>query len=87
MRILLPIAGLLVANPLIASEKPAKPICQDSKLRPVAGVPKAGAHPLGQEPPAKGVRTVLRTVDGCSSPVLVSDRDHGTNPAPPRRGS
>jgi hypothetical protein len=53
---------------------PAKPICQNAGLLNATDPkPKAGIHPLGEEPPARQVIAVLKTVDGCSRPVVVRE--------------
>ena len=52
----------------------AKPVCQNADLSIADG--KAGSpavHPLTAEPPAKLILGVLRTVDGCSRPVVVRE--------------
>jgi hypothetical protein len=53
---------------------PVKPVCQNSAVQK-AEQRKApvGPHKLTAEPPAKQVLTVLRTVDGCSTPVVIRD--------------
>lgn len=83
---LLAIVPVLMAVPIAASPvTPAKPICQNTAMQTVQGEHRAGVHPLNQEPPARAVRTVLRTIDGCSKPVLVSERLHGASEAPQSR--
>ncbi|SEN38184.1 hypothetical protein SAMN05192583_2672 [Sphingomonas gellani] len=67
----------------VAADLPAKPICQDARIKPVDAAGPARPHALGKEPPAQAIYTVLRSTDGCSRPVPVSDRQVGT-PAPQR---
>ena len=76
MRVVLLLA--LVATPAVAADRPgvspAKPVCQNPTASHVEGkMPRASVHPLGQEPAAKQVLTVMRTVDGCVKPVVVRD--------------
>ena len=81
----------IVTLPLMMAAAPApepspatavKPVCQNvsrsfalDRTRPLR------PHNLTAEPPAKQVLTVLRTVDGCSKPVVIRE-DVG---APARR--
>jgi hypothetical protein len=68
----------LFATPAIAATPPAspgKPACQNPTATLVDGkAPRAGVHPLGHEPAAKQVLTVMRSVDGCVKPVVVRER-------------
>lgn len=59
---------------LAAADDSAKLVCQPNRLQPVGGAPKAGPHKLGDEPPARQIYTVMRSENGCSTPVPVSDR-------------
>ena len=77
----MPIAAIL-AMPLLAAAapagpqapKPARPMCQNSATLNVNDPkPRRAIHPLGEEPPARAIRTVLRTVDGCSQPVVIRE--------------
>jgi len=68
----------LVAAPAAAADRPltesSKPVCQNPTATLVDGkAPRAGVHPLNQEPAAKQVLTVMRTVDGCAKPVVVRE--------------
>ena len=76
MRVVLLLA--LLTTPAVAAERPAspgKPLCRNPAARFVDGkAPRAGVHPLGQEPPAKQVLTVMRRVDGCVKPVVVREQ-------------
>jgi len=77
----MPIAAILTMPLLLAAApaghqapKPAKPMCQSSAMLNVNDPKPARAiHPLGEEPPARAVRTVLRTVDSCSRPLVIRD--------------
>jgi hypothetical protein len=57
----------------------AKPVCQTMSRVPVQDKRPLRAHPLTAEPNAKQVLTVLRTVDGCTRPVVVRE-DIGARP-------
>jgi len=61
-----------------APERPAptavEPVCQNSGLHQVEQRKEPlRAHKLAAEPPAKEILTVLRTIDGCSKPVVVRE--------------
>ena len=62
------------ALPVPAPAAEAKPVCQNAEVS-VADepAPSPTAHPLTAEPPAKLILGVLRTVDGCSRPVVVRE--------------
>ena len=66
---------LVAAAPASQSApKPAKPVCQNTDVLNVNDPKPASAiHPLREEPPARQVLTVLRSIDGCSRPVIVGD--------------
>ena len=60
--------------PKPAATAPAKPICQDTRMSFADRQPaRLTVHPLTAEPPAKVILGVLRTVDGCSRPVVVRE--------------
>ena len=68
----------VLAAPVAAADRPladsTKPVCQNPTATLVDGkAPRAGVHTLNQEPPAKQVLTVMRTVDGCVKPVVVRE--------------
>lgn len=79
---------VILALPLMMAAAPApdstavKPVCQNHSLQN-AEQRKAprGPHKLTAEPPAKQILTVLRTVDGCSQPVVI--REDVGSPARP----
>ena len=51
-----------------------KPICQNTSLdKAEQRKTQPGPHRLTAEPPAKQILGVLRTVDGCTRPVVVRD--------------
>ncbi len=53
---------------------PVKPVCQNSNVQNAEQrKTPVGPHKLTAEPPAKQVLTVLRTVDGCSNPVVIRE--------------
>jgi hypothetical protein len=52
----------------------AKPVCQENRVSEAErGKAPVRAHPLTAEPPAKQILTVLRTVDGCTRPVVIRE--------------
>ncbi|MEO8374276.1 MAG: hypothetical protein ABI471_03560 [Sphingomonas bacterium] len=66
------IAAAPVPKP--AAPAAAKPVCQKADLSLADGQATVPAvHPLTAEPPAKLILGVLRTVDGCSRPVVVRE--------------
>jgi len=66
------IAAAPVPKP--AAPAAAKPVCQNADLSVTDGRAAVPAvHPLTAEPPAKLILGVLRTVDGCSRPVVVRE--------------
>jgi hypothetical protein len=77
MRILIALAPLLtVAAADAPAPPPAGPACQNAAPQRTAGAPLR-AHPLGREPAARAVLTVLRTADGCQRPVYANERRWG----------
>lgn len=73
----MPIVTILVllASPVAAANPPdAKPVCQnlERSWAEETGKPLR-AHPLTREPNAKQILTVLRTVDGCTKPVVIRE--------------
>ncbi|MEO6215814.1 MAG: hypothetical protein ABIO86_07275 [Sphingomonas sp.] len=60
-----------------AAEAPtaeAKPVCQNAEVSVADDqAPSPTVHPLTAEPPAKLILGVLRTIDGCSRPVVVRE--------------
>ena len=60
--------------PKPAAKAAAKPVCQNGGMSFADGQPaRLTVHPLTAEPPAKLILGVLRTVDGCSRPVVVRE--------------
>ena len=60
--------------PKPAATAAAKPVCQDSNMfRAVDQTARPTVHPLTAEPPAKLILGVLRTVDGCSLPIVIRE--------------
>jgi len=83
---------VILALPVMMAAAPApdpapesgnvKPVCQNSAVQKVEQrKTPVGSHRLTAEPPAKQVLTVLRTVDGCSTPVVIRE-DVGEAPRP-----
>ena len=65
---------VLAATPVAAADRPmlAGPACKNPGAELIGEkTPRVGAHPLNQEPPAKQVLTLMRSVDGCVKPVIV----------------
>ncbi len=69
------LVALLAADAVAVTPPPSgKPACQNPGVQQVDAKAKApGIHPLGDEPPAKHVMTVMRTFDGCVRPVVVRE--------------
>jgi hypothetical protein len=60
--------------PKPAAPAAAKPVCQDSRMSStVQRGESPRVHPLTAEPPAALILGVLRTVDGCTRPVVVRE--------------
>ncbi|MDB5707755.1 MAG: hypothetical protein JWN66_4871 [Sphingomonas bacterium] len=76
----MPIVAILALATVAAAPGPkqattaAKPVCQNTN-RYDADQQQAppGAHKLSAEPPAAQILTVLRTVDGCTQPVVIRE--------------
>ena len=49
------------------------PVCQNKTPAPAVRAAPVRVHPLTAEPPARQILTVLRTVDGCTRPVVVRE--------------
>ena len=73
--VLLALAAIAAAPaPKPAAEPAAKPVCQNSRLSNTEQrVESPRVHPLTAEPPAALILGVLRTVDGCSRPVVIRE--------------
>ena len=81
--------ALAAAVPAAAADRPLKletrPACHNPGTEQIADDASRGSvHPLGAEPPAKQVLTVMRTVDGCTKPVIVRDVVGTPKAKPPR---
>lgn len=75
---------LLTVSATAASGAPhapaaARPICQSTAAKAAADAKPLRAHPMTEEPNAREILTVLRTIDGCSRPVVIRD-DVGAEP-------
>lgn len=57
------------ANPA----KVEKPACNDHGARTVKAGKAIGARQLGQEPDAQHIAAVVRKLDGCSRPIVLSE--------------
>jgi hypothetical protein len=73
---ILALPAFVATGPARELSKPvsAKPVCQENRLSEAERRPAPlRAHPMTAEPPAKQILTVLRTVDGCSRPVVIRE--------------
>ena len=68
---------LLVALALSAATTtappPAKPICPVSRIEQADAPQNPRIAMLGEMPPARHIIAVLRTVDGCETPIVVNE--------------
>jgi hypothetical protein len=73
--VILALAAIAAAPPTKpVATAAAKPVCQNTNmLRAVEQTAPPTAHPLTAEPPAQLILGVLRTVDGCSRPVVIRE--------------
>ncbi|OYY64215.1 hypothetical protein [Sphingomonas sp. 28-62-11] len=72
-------AAVGVSGGAAASEKPApvktdKPACNDHRVRMAESGKAIGARRLGQEPDAQHIAAVVRTLDGCSRPIVLTEK-------------
>lgn len=78
MRILILSAALLATGPAIARDNtpppPGKRLCHEHAILAADRGNKMGIRPLGEQGDVRQLRAVVRTVDGCSKPMLVNDR-------------
>lgn len=73
--VILALAAIAAAPaPKPAASPVAKPVCQKMGMS-YANDPasRPSVHPLTAEPPANQILTVLRTVDGCTRPVVIRE--------------
>jgi len=73
--VILALAAIAAAStPELASSPDPRPICQNSRLsQTVQRGESPRVHPLTAEPPAALILGVLRTVDGCTQPVVIRE--------------
>ncbi|MEP7007790.1 MAG: hypothetical protein ABI810_17560 [Sphingomonas bacterium] len=77
----MPVVAILALTAIAAAPAPkpaatgaAKPVCQNAGMSFADRLPAPPTtHPLTAEPPAKLIPGVLRTVDGCSRPVVARE--------------
>ena len=62
---------LLAAAPAVGAAG-AKPACRGALPSQVDATQRAKVRPLGSEPPARPIHTVMRTEDGCTRPLPVA---------------
>lgn len=49
-----------------------RPMCENVRAILATGpAQKISMHPLTQEPPARQIKAVVRTIDGCQRPIVV----------------
>jgi hypothetical protein len=68
------LVALALSSATTAASPPAKPICPVSRIEQADTQHKPHIAMLGEMPPAKHIIAVLRTVDGCETPIVVSDQ-------------
>ncbi len=70
-----PAAAGLSAEPSKQADpaKVEKPACNDHRVTTVKSSKAIGARPLGQEPDAQHIAAVVRTLDGCSRPIVLTE--------------
>jgi len=74
MLILATLGLAAAAVPEKADRATARPICQNSRIEQAEQQrAQPRAHTLAAEPPASQILGVLRTVDGCTRPVVVRE--------------
>lgn len=56
-----------------AAAAPAAPICQVSRIQQAGTQQPPRIARLGEMPPARHIIAVLRTIDGCETPIVVSE--------------
>lgn len=66
--------ALALSAATTAAPPPAGPICPVSRIEQADAQQKPHIARLGEMPPAKHIIAVLRTVDGCEKPIVVSDQ-------------
>ncbi|OYY69998.1 hypothetical protein [Sphingomonas sp. 28-63-12] len=78
------ILAIAMAAPAAAAEEqppeaavaapPAGPACEAHAVITAANARPIGIRPLGQEPDARQLLAVVRTLDGCNTPMVVNAR-------------
>lgn len=63
----------LSAGAVATPPAPARPICLTSRIEQAEARQAPRIARLGEMPPAKHIAAVLRTVDGCQKPLVISD--------------
>lgn len=53
--------------------KVEKPVCNDHRVTTVKSGKAIGARRLGQEPDAQHIAAVVRKLDGCSRPIVLTE--------------
>jgi hypothetical protein len=65
--------SLTLSTATTTAPPPAKPICQVSRIEQADAQRTPHIAQLGDMPPAREIKAVLRTVDGCERPIVVSE--------------
>ncbi len=60
-----------------AAAMPQNPVCEDPKLLMASQGAGFGARPLNQDPDARYIKAVVRVIDGCSQPIVLSEKVSG----------
>jgi hypothetical protein len=70
--LLLAIAPLAEVTAEQPPESPAQPRCQTHQPMKTADMARSLIHPLGAEPQAQSLYAVVREVDGCNTPIVLT---------------
>ncbi len=66
-------------KPAPAPSNSKKADCNNHRVSRAATEKAIGARPLGHEPDAQHIQAVVRTIDGCSRPIVLSE-NRGLHP-------
>ena len=70
----MPLLLALALSATTTAPPPGKPICPVSRIEQAGTQQKPHIAMLGAMPPAKHIVAVLRTIDGCEKPIVVSEQ-------------
>ncbi len=68
------LVALALSAATTGTPPPAKPLCPVSRIEQADTQQKPRIAMLGEMPPAKHILAVLRTIDGCERPIVVSEQ-------------